>query len=163
MDHRPEETAVYKTEIVLPQHSNALGTIFGGTLVAWADIAAAIAAQKHARSPAVVTASFDQIHFIAPIRVGQITHVKAMVNRAWGSSMEVGVRIESEDPENGKMTHTTSAYATFVALDKKGRPCKVGKILPQSAEEKQRYEEAGHRKESRLKLAEDIKFKRRKS
>lgn len=144
------------TEIVLPSHANALGTIFGGRIMSWIDIAGAIAAGRHARR-VVVTASIDALHFVAPVKVGHVVHIRASVNYAGRTSMEVGVRVDSENPITGTMTHTATAYLTFVALDDNGRPSGVPPILAETPEEKRRFESAKTRRESRVKLAEDLK------
>jgi acyl-CoA hydrolase len=144
------------TEIVLPTHANALGTIFGGQVMSWIDIAGAIAAGRHARK-VVVTASIDALHFVAPIRVGQVVHIKAMVNFASRTSMEVGVRVDSENPVTGEVTHNVKAYLTFVALDGNGKPSPVPPVLAETAEDKRRFEEAKKRREARIRLAEEIK------
>lgn len=144
------------TEIVLPSDANALGTIFGGKIMSWIDIAGAIAAGRHARR-VVVTASIDALHFVAPVKVGHVVQIKAMVNFTSRTSMEVGVRVDSENPLTGEMTHTSTAYATFVALDDHGRPAPVPKIAPESADEKRRFEEAKKRREARIRLAEELK------
>lgn len=145
------------TEMVLPSDTNALGTIFGGKVMSWIDIAAAIAATRHARR-VVVTASIDALHFLAPVKVGHVVHVRAMVNYAARTSMEVGVRVDSEHPLTGETTHTATAYTTFVALDEHGRPTPVPPIQPETEEEKRRYFEAIKRRESRMRLAEDLKL-----
>jgi acyl-CoA hydrolase len=144
------------TEIVLPSHANALGTIFGGRIMSWIDIAGAIAAGRHARR-VVVTASIDALHFVAPVKVGHVVHIRAAVNYAGKTSMEVGVRVDSENPITGAMNHTSTAYLTFVALDDNGRPSAVPPVLPETPEEKRRYEQAKTRRESRMKLAEELK------
>ena len=144
------------TEIVLPSHTNSLGTIFGGRVMAWIDIAAAISAGKHARR-VVVTASLDALHFVAPIKLGHVVHIKATVNFAARTSMEVGVRVESENPLTGELTHTAKAYLTFVALDDHGRPTQVAPVIPETPEEKRRLEQAKIRREARIKLADDLK------
>lgn len=144
------------TEIVLPGHANALGTIFGGQVMSWIDIAAAIAAGRHARK-VVVTASIDALHFVAPIKVGHVVHIKAMVNFASRTSMEVGVRVDSENPVTGEIHHTAKAYLTFVALDDHGRPTPVAPVLAENPEEKRRFEQARLRRESRVRLAETLK------
>src|SRR5256885_16897985 len=100
----PRDSAVIMTELVLPGHANAMGTIFGGQIMSWIDIAAAIAAQRHARR-AVVTASIDALHFLAPVKVGHVVHIRAMVNFSGRTSLEVGVRVDSENPITGEMTH----------------------------------------------------------
>ena len=144
------------TELVLPSDTNALGTIFGGKVMSWIDIAAAIAAGRHARR-VVVTASIDALHFIAPIKLGHYVHIRAMVNYAGHTSLEVGVRVDSENPLTGEMTHTSTAYTTFVALDDHGRPAAVPPINPTTPEEKRRFDEALRRRASRMKLAEELK------
>jgi acyl-CoA hydrolase len=150
------DSSVIMTEIVLPTHANALGSIFGGQVMSWIDIAGAIAAGRHARK-VVVTASIDALHFVAPIKVGHVVHIKAMVNFASRTSMEVGVRVDSENPVTGEVHHTAKAYLTFVGLDEHGRPTPVPPVLAESSEEKRRFEEARKRREARVRLAEEIK------
>jgi acyl-CoA hydrolase len=152
----PSESTVIMTELVLPTDTNALGTIFGGKIMSWIDIAAAIAAGKHAKR-IVVTASIDALHFLAPVKVGHVVHIRANVNFASRTSMEVGVRVDSENLLTGELTHTATAYTTFVALDDHGRPTPVSPIAPETPEEKRRYAEAQKRRESRVKLAEELK------
>lgn len=157
MNAKPaKNSAVIMTEIVLPTHANALGSIFGGQVMSWIDIAGAIAAGRHARK-VVVTASIDALHFVAPIKVGHVVHIKAMVNYASRTSMEVGVRVDSENPVTGEIHHTAKAYLTFVGLDENGKPTPVPQVLAETADEKRRYEEAKKRRESRIRLAEEIK------
>ncbi len=153
----PSESAVTMTEIVLPQHTNALGTIFGGTVMSWIDIAGAISAGKHART-SVVTASIDALHFIAPIRLGHFVELKASVNATGKSSMEVGVRVDSEDPKTGERFHNVSAYLTFVAVGSDGKPLPVPPLAPVSEAEKRRNQAAGLRRASRVKLAQELKL-----
>lgn len=152
----PSDSTVTMTEIVLPSDTNALGTIFGGKIMNWIDIAGAIAAGRHARR-VVVTASIDALHFLAPVKLGYIVHIRASVNFVSRTSMEVGVRVDSENPITGEMTLTAKAYATFVALDDHGRPTVVPPILPATQDEKRRYEEAKKRRASRIQLAEELK------
>lgn len=152
----PAESAVTMTELVLPSDTNALGSIFGGKVMSWIDIAAAIAAGRHSRR-VVVTASIDALHFIAPIKLGHYVHIRAKVNFAGRTSMEVGVRVDSENPLTGELTHTSTAYTTFVALDDHGRPAAVPPILAKTPEEKRRLEEARKRRASRVTLSEEIK------
>ena len=151
----PSESSVLMTELVLPVHTNSHGSIFGGTVMSWIDIAAAIASGKHSRK-SVVTASVDALHFIAPIKLGNVVTIRAEVNRAFKTSMEVGVRVDSEDWRDGKSCHNVSAYVTFVALDENDKPTAVPPISPQTDEEKRRFEEAQKRKESRLALKKDL-------
>jgi acyl-CoA hydrolase len=152
----PRESAVTMTEIVLPSDANALGTIFGGKIMSWIDIAGAIAAGRHARR-VVVTASIDALHFVAPVKVGHVVHIRAMVNFASRTSMEVGVRVDSENLISGELTHTSTAYTTFVALDDHGRPTPVPPVLPETPEEKRRFEEAQKRREARMRLSQELK------
>jgi acyl-CoA hydrolase len=152
----PSESAVTMTELVLPSDTNALGTIFGGKIMSWIDIAASIAAGKHARR-IVVTASIDALSFLAPVKLGHIVHIKAMVNFSGRTSMEVGVRVDSEDPLSGVITHTSTAYTTFVALDDKGRPVNVPPLLPATPDEKRRFSDAQKRRQARIQLTEALK------
>jgi acyl-CoA hydrolase len=145
----PASTRVEMTQIVLPEHTNARGTIFGGQVAAWIDISAAISAQRFCRR-SVVTASIDELHFLHPIQRGHIAIFQAMVNCAWKHSMEVGVRVEGEDPLTGQRTHTASAYLTFVALDEEGRPVPVPALDPQNADELRRQREGERRRARRL-------------
>ncbi len=143
------DTRVELTQLVLPQYTNAIGTIFGGQVAAWIDMCAAIAAQRFCRRQ-VVTASIDELHFLHPIQRGHIAIFRASVNAAWNHSMEVGVRVEGEDPLTGARTHTASAYTTFVALDSEGRPTRVPRLRTGTPEEARRVIEAEARKAGRL-------------
>lgn len=145
----PAQTRVEMTQLVLPEHTNALGTIFGGQVAAWIDICAAIAAQRFCRQQ-VVTASIDELHFLHPIQRGQIAIFQASVNAAWGRSMEVGVRVEGEDPLTGARQHTASAYATFVALGSDGHPSPVPRLAPETDHERRREQDARVRRAHRL-------------
>lgn len=143
------ESAVEVTHLVLPSDANALGTIFGGKLMAWVDLAASIAASRHSRR-VCVTASMDQLDFHHPIRVGHIVILRATVNYVGRTSMEVGVRVDSEDPLTGEHTYAATAYMTFVAVDEAGKPVAVPALLPESDEERRRYQEADQRRSDRL-------------
>jgi acyl-CoA hydrolase len=142
-------TATEMTWIVMPGDCNALGTVFGGQVCAWIDVCAAVSAQRFARTN-VVTAAMDQLVFKAPIRHGKVAVLKAMVNWAGRTSMEVGVRVEEEDPMTGARIHTSAAYLTFVSVDADLRPSLVPVLEPQSDQEKRRYREAEHRRADRL-------------
>lgn len=137
------------TQLVLPEHTNAIGTIFGGQVAAWIDICAAIAAQRFCRRQ-VVTASIDELVFHHPIQRGHIAIFRASVNAAWSRSMEVGVRVEGEDPLTGERTHTASAYLTFVALDADGQKTAVPELLSESPDEQRRAAQANVRRRHRL-------------
>lgn len=147
------ESYVEMIQVVQPQDANALGTVFGGTVVAWMDSAAAIAAIRHSRCPSV-TASIDHLSFLSPIHVGELAIIRASVNYTHRTSMEVGVWIESENPLTGERKGTTHGYLTFVALDDEGRPTPVPPVIPETEEEKQRYEEAKRRREVKLQRRE---------
>jgi acyl-CoA hydrolase len=152
MANAPSDTIIEMNQLVLPQHTNSLGTAFGGTIMSWLDICAAMSAQRHARS-VVVTASMDQLDFVAPIRGGQLVNLRSAVNYVGRTSMEVGVRVEAEDTLTGKRVHAASAYLTFVALDENGRAKAVPPLEPKTKDEKLRWDEAKARRRQRLSLA----------
>jgi acyl-CoA hydrolase len=112
-------TKVEMTQIVLPSHTNNHDTAFGGQIAAWVDICAAVSAQRFCRC-GVVTASMDELHFLQPVKKGMVVILQSQVNEAWTSSMEVGVRVDAEDPITGTVSHCCSAYLTFVAIDEQG-------------------------------------------
>lgn len=145
----PHETRCEQTWIVMPGQCNALGTVFGGQVMAWIDVCAAVAAQRFTRTP-VVTAAMDSLIFRAPIRQGEVAVVQAMVNWAGRTSMEVGVRVEAENPFTGERTHTSTAYLTFVSLDADKRPVPVPSLAPTTPDEIRRFEDAVHRRQVRL-------------
>jgi acyl-CoA hydrolase len=148
----PRASRVVMTESVLPGDGNPLGTAFGGRIAQWIDVAAAIACQRHCRRR-VVTASMDDLHFLKPIRVGMIVELRARVNAAFRTSMEAGVRIESENPITGERHHVCSAYATFVAQDENGRRAQVPPLVLESDEDRRRDAEARERRAIRLERA----------
>ncbi len=131
-------------ELVLPNETNAHGNIFGGKVMYYMDMCAAMSAYKHARK-SVVTASVDRLNFLAPAKMGDILILKSLVNYVSKTSMEVGVKIESENPITGKIKHTASAHLTFVALDKENKPTSVNPIIPESENEIRRYDRAKKR------------------
>src|SRR5512140_3926772 len=122
------ESRVEMVELVLPNDANPLGSILGGKVMHLIDIAAAIAAHRHCRRP-VVTASMDRVDFHHPVRVGQLIILQASVNYVAHTSMEVGVKVQSEDLNTGVRLHTASAYTTFVALGPDGRSQPVSALL----------------------------------
>ncbi|HEX4352699.1 MAG TPA: acyl-CoA thioesterase [Polyangiales bacterium] len=142
---------VEMTEIVLPGHTNQLGTIFGGQLMAWIDIAGAIASGRHARG-VCVTASLDALHFVAPVRLGHYVTLLASVNFTGHTSMEVGIRLESEDPASGLRTHVATSYLTFVAIDEHGQPRPIPAVIPETPDERRRFSHAQTRRAARLAL-----------
>ncbi|MDZ4676220.1 MAG: acyl-CoA thioesterase [Oligoflexia bacterium] len=148
---------VIMTEIVLPSHANTLGTVFGGVIMSWIDIAGAIAAQRHCRQT-VVTASIDDLAFIAAVKQGWFVQIRARVNFTSRTSMEVGVRVDAENPKTGEWHHTSSAYLTFVAIDESGKPAPVPALEPKSEEEQRRFNEAIKRRELRLKIRGQKKY-----
>jgi acyl-CoA hydrolase len=139
------------TEMVLPQHTNALGSIFGGVIMSWIDICGAITAQRHSRLP-VVTASIDYLQFVKPVMLGWTVNLKASVNYVGSTSMEVGVRVDAENPRTGETFHTASAYLSFVALDTSKKPIAVEPLLLESEDERRRNNDAKARREARLGL-----------
>ncbi len=140
---------VEMTEMVLPNDTNRLGNLLGGRLMHWLDIAAAIAAWRHTNR-ICVTASIDELNFIHPIKEGEVVILKASVNRAFRTSVEVGVKVLKENPSTGERKHTNTAYLTFVALDDDGRPTLVPPIRPSTGEERRRYRDAARRRQLRL-------------
>jgi acyl-CoA hydrolase len=140
---------VYATELVLPNDTNQLGSLLGGRLMHWIDITAAIAAQRHSGC-VCVTASVDELNFLHPIKLGEIVTLQASVNRAFHSSMEIGVLVTAQGPKEATARRATNAYLTFVAIDEQGRPATVPPITPQTEDETRRYEEALQRRKRRL-------------
>lgn len=138
------------TELVMPAHTNgAGGVLFGGVVMQWIDICAGIAAMRHAGGP-VVTASIDRLDFLSPIHLGDVVVLQAQVNFAAHTSVEVGCRVETEDPRTRNRRYTTKAYLTFVAVDQNGRPRPIAPVLPETEEEKKRFLEAEQRRAERL-------------
>ena len=141
------------TQIVMPTHVNSGGTIaFGGMIMQWIDICGGVAAMRHARG-SVVTASIDRLDFMSPVRLGDVVTLQAQVNFAARHSMEVGCRVETEDPRhpNGGRRYTTKAYLTFVAVGADGKPRAVPPIEPESAVERRRFADASRRYQERRK------------
>lgn len=149
------DSQVIMTQLVLPGHTNSLGSVFGGTVMAWIDICAAIAAQRHSQKE-VVTASIDQLSFVAPVYKGWVVNLKASVNFTSRTSMEIGVRVDAENPKTGETFHTASAYLTFVALGSSGKPISVPELELVTKEDKRRFEQAKQRRESRLKMRQQF-------
>lgn len=150
LENKPvSRSQVVMTQLVLPSHTNSLDTIFGGTIMSWIDIAAAIVAQRHSGKP-VVTASIDKLDFIAPVKKGWVVNLKASINFVSKSSMEIGVRVDAENPITLETFHTASAYLTFVALGDNGKPAAVPGLVLESETEKRRFESGKRRRELRL-------------
>ena len=150
MAHEHEKPVAEITEIVLPNDANTLGNILGGKVMHLIDIACAIAASRHCRRP-VVTASIDYLDFKHPIKVGELIIVKAALNRAFHTSMEIGAKVFSENLLTGERRHTSSAYLTFVALGDDGRPIPVPEFVPETPDEIRRWKQAEIRRQYRLK------------
>ena len=150
-----QNSIVVMHELVLPNDTNVLGNILGGKVMHYMDICAAMSAYKHARS-AVVTASVDSLNFLAPAKMGDILILKSSVNYTGNSSMEVGVRIESENTISGEINHTASAYLTFVSLDDEQKPKAVEEIIPESPDEVRRLKQAEMRKKIRKARLKEI-------
>jgi acyl-CoA hydrolase len=135
-------------ELVLPNDANPLGALLGGRLMHWIDLAGAMAAHRHARSY-VVTASVDHIDFLVPVHVGSLVILRSSVNRAFRTSMEVGVKVWVENYIQDKRLHVASAHLTFVAIDGKGGRLAVPPVVPEGEDQLRRYENAGRRRELR--------------
>lgn len=135
-------------EIVLPNDANPLAALLGGRLMHWIDLAGAMAAHRHSRNY-VVTASVDHIDFLVPVRVGDLVILRSSVNRVFHSSMEVGVKVLVENYIADTAKHVASAYLTFVAINKEGRHLKVAPVIPETDEQRRRYDDAGRRRDIR--------------
>ncbi len=136
------------TEIILPNDANTLGNLLGGRLMHFIDLTGAMAAYRHSRTH-VVTAAMEHIDFIQPVHVGDLLILKSRVNRAFGTSMEVGVKVWVEHPQTGVLLHVASAYLVFVAVDENGRRVRVPELKPVTADEQRRFEGALRRREYR--------------
>jgi acyl-CoA hydrolase len=135
-------------EVVLPNDANPLNALLGGRLMHWIDVAGALAAHRHAKSY-VVTASIDHMDFLTPVHVGDLVILRSTVNRAFNTSMEVGVKAFVENYITGERRVVSTAYLTFVAVDRHGRRRQVPPVVPETEDEKRRYEDAGRRREHR--------------
>jgi len=144
-----KHSQVEMTQLVLPNDTNQLGNLLGGQLMHWIDLAAAIAASRHSKR-VCVTASVDELNFIHPIKQGEVVILLASVNRVFRTSMEVGVRVLSENLLTGKVQHANSAYLTFVSIDESGTPVESPRLGPESKDEQRRYDDALRRREDRL-------------
>jgi acyl-CoA hydrolase len=142
------ESQSERSEIIFPADANALGNLFGGRLMQFIDLVGAMAASRHARST-TVTASMDHLDFVAPVRVGDLLILKSSVNRAFRTSMEVGVKAMVEDVREQRLRHVSSAYLTFVAVDNTGQRIEVPQVLPETDHQRRRFEDAGRRREMR--------------
>ena len=146
---RPVRESVSEmAEIVMPNDANPLNSLVGGRLMHWIDLAGAMAAHRHSRQR-VVTASVDHMDFLVPVRVGDLVILRSSVNRVFHTSMEVGVKVWVENYRSEQTQHVSSAYLTFVAIDAAGNRLAVPQVIPESDDEKRRYEDAGRRREIR--------------
>jgi acyl-CoA hydrolase len=141
------------SEFALPTDANTLGNVLGGKVMHLVDLAAALAAVRHARC-AVVTASVDQMSFLHPVHIGQLIVLRSSVNRVFRTSMEIGVRVEVENLLTGHIQHTSSAYLTFVAIDKSGKRLPIPPVIPETEAQKRRFLEAEQRRTYRLAMRE---------
>jgi len=149
MRPRPvRESASEMTEIVLPNDANVLNALLGGRLMHWIDLAGAMAAHRHSRQH-VVTASIDHLDFLVPVRVGDFVILRSSVNRVFHTSMEVGVKVWVENYRAEESRHVSSAYLTFVAVDVAGNRLPVPPVIPETEDEKRRYDGAARRREIR--------------
>jgi acyl-CoA hydrolase len=144
--HSAVEQNVYK---IFPNDLNAEQTVFGGLVMGLCDRTALIVAERHSGTTCV-TAAVDSLNFLSPARTGETLVVKASVNRAWNTSMEIGVRVAAENSRNGDVRHVVSAYLTFVGLDHTGRPTAVPGVVPETDDERRRYRAAQVRRDARL-------------
>ena len=150
-----KNTIVENNQIVLPNDLNGNQTLFGGTLVSWVDKIAAIAAYKHCKT-SVVTISIDSMSFKQPVPINSVVKLIACVNRVFNTSMEVGVKITAMLPGESEERDVSSAYLTFVAIDKNGQKKNIEPVEPQSDEEKRRYRNAEIRRNARINLREEL-------
>jgi acyl-CoA hydrolase len=134
-----------QVELVLPNDANPLGNLLGGRLMHWIDMAGALAALRHSRGY-VMTASTDHLDFLTPVHVGELVVFKSSVNRVYHTSMEVGVKVWVENQFTNELRHVSSAYLTFVAVDRNGQKHPVAPVIPETSEEKRRFEDAGRRR-----------------
>jgi acyl-CoA hydrolase len=144
------ESQITMTELVLPNNTNQLGTLFGGQLMFWIDICASLSAEKH-NQRICVTASVDRVDFHHPIKLSNAVTLVSSVNRVFNTSLEVGVKVIALNFKEGTVKHTNSAYLTFVSVDSDGKPIKAIDALPETNEQKRRFNEALIRRENRLK------------
>ncbi len=146
----PTSSRVEMTQIVMPFHTNgARGVLFGGIVMQWIDVCGGVAAMRHARGP-VLTASIDRLDFLTPIHLGDVVILRAQVNYAGRTSMEIGCRVETEDLETGERRNTTKAYLTFVAVDDNGRPRPITPLVLESEDDRRRAARAEVRRVARL-------------
>lgn len=152
----PKQSQVESRYIVMPQHANDYGIAFGGAIVAWIDMTAAMVAQKHCQCEAV-TVSIDRISFLQPIKIGDHVVLRASPNFAGQTSLEVGVQVNKENPYTGEVVRATTAYLTFVGLGPDKHPVPIPRLIPETPDEMRRYENARLRAEARKELVKKLK------
>jgi len=145
----PRDSEAVISELMMPQHANIMGNVFGGVILSMVDKVAAVAAIRHARGPCV-TVSVDKVDFREPIKVGELVTAFARVNYAGRTSMEVGVKVVAENVLTGERRHTNSCYLTYVALDDNGKPTAVPPVVPETEDEKRRFQRAAKRRTTRV-------------
>lgn len=162
--NRVSDSKTTVARVMMPQDANIAGNVFGGAILKMVDEVAYVAATKHARTN-VVTASVDRMAFLSPVRVGDLVTLKANLNAVWHTSMEVGVRVEAENPRTGETRHTGSSYLTLVALGEDGRPTPVRNLILETVEDHRRNREAMRRRARRLeeKAVEGFGAKRKRA
>ena len=146
----PRDSRVEMVELVLPNDANTMGNVLGGRVLHWIDLAAAIVAHRHCRSE-TVTVSLDQMSFLAPIKVGQLAVIAAKMTYTGRTSMEIRVDVQCEDLLSGERQKTSTAYLTFVAVDKQGRPAPVPPLVLETDEDRREWRQAEARRDARLK------------
>jgi acyl-CoA hydrolase len=146
-----QESEAETTIVRLPSDANPLGNVFGGMILKYVDLLAGLVAKRHAGHANIVTASMDSMTFLKPVYIGNALILKARINYVRKSSMEVEVKIEAEDLNKSQKVHTGTAYVTLVALDEKGKPTEVPKLVLRNDEEQRRFQEGEERMNTRLK------------
>ena len=149
VERHPHDSEAVMTELMMPHHANVLGNVFGGVILSLVDRVAAVAAIRHAGRHCV-TVSVDKVDFKEPIRIGELVTAYARVNYTGRTSMEVGVKIVAENMITGDKRNTNSCYVTFVALGDDGRPAEIPPLVPQTADEKRRWQRARMRRVERV-------------
>ena len=156
------ESKAILARVMMPQDANMSGNVFGGTILKMVDEIAFVSATRHARTN-VVTASVDKMDFHSPVHIGDLVTLYSIVNAAWRSSMEVGVKVTAENVRTGEVRHTGSSYLTVVALDGNGKPTEVPELIPETDEDARRNREANERRKRRLEDATSVDASRWKS
>ena len=152
---RASESQMVLSQQMMPSDANPLGNVHGGHIMKLIDEAGALAAMRHARRP-VVTITMDSVSFLSPVRVGHLLTLRGSVNWVGTTALEVGVRVEAENPITGEITHTNSAYAVYVALDDLGKPCSVPPLILENDEDRRRWDEAEARQQIRLQRTKKV-------